>query len=96
MKFEVLSYRLVDYVPHYMHAGLQLADLVASAFYQAVDGTSPRWSTDSAMAMHKIMARLDGVVADTGLVLQPHRIDDINLSDRQKSIFQQYGYTFRN
>ncbi|GAB1381375.1 DUF3800 domain-containing protein [Pararhodobacter aggregans] len=37
MKFEVLSFNLVDYVPHYMHAGLQLADIAASAFYQAVE-----------------------------------------------------------
>lgn len=95
MRFEVLSYQLVDYVPHYMHAGLQLADLVASGFYQAVDDSSQKWSPDCAIAMSKIMARFDGSVADTGLVLQPHRINEIRLNENQKVIFQQYGYRFR-
>lgn len=95
MRFEVLSYSLVDYVPHYMEAGLQLADIAASAFYQAVDDGSPKWTTDSAECLGKIMARTDGHVADVGLVLQPWKINSIGLSAEQKKIFQHYGYKFR-
>lgn len=94
IKFEVLSFGLVDYVPHYMHAGLQLADIVASAFYQAVEINSPRWSTGPAIALGQAMARSKGLVADTGLVLQPHRIDDIALVEGQKDFFSHFGYQF--
>lgn len=94
IKFDVLSYRLTDYVPHYMHAGLQLADIAASAFYQAVETDSSRWSTDSAKALEPRMARAGKTVVDCGLVLQPHRIDSIGLSSEQKEIFQHYGFCF--
>jgi hypothetical protein len=95
MRFEVLSYNLVDYVPHYMEAGLQLADIAASAFYQAIDDRSPKWSTNSAEELQTIMARTDGYVADVGLVLQPSKIDSIGLSGNQQRIFEYYGYRFR-
>ena len=95
IKFEVLSYRLVDYVPHYMHAGLQLADIAASSFYQAVETASVRWSNDSAKALKPRMAQLGKTVVDCGLVLQPHRIDSIGLSAQQKEIFEHYGFGFR-
>ena len=95
IKFEVLSFGLVDYEPHYMHAGLQLADIVASAFYQAVETNSAKWSTEPAKALGKAMASSDGTITDTGLVIQPHRIDDIGLSMDQKQIFIHYGYQFR-
>jgi hypothetical protein len=36
-RWEVMSFKLVEHFPHYKRAGLQLADVVASAFYQAVD-----------------------------------------------------------
>lgn len=94
IRFEVLSYGLVDYVPHYMHSGLQLADIVASAFYQAVETSSRRWSTDSAKALSPRMAKVSSRVVDIGLVLQPHRIDEIGLTSEQKEIFQHFGYVF--
>lgn len=95
IKFEVLSYRLIDYVPHYMHAGLQLADIAASSFYQAVETDSLKWSNDSAKSLEPKMARAGNTVADCGLVLQPHKIDTIGLSALQKEIFEHYGFAFR-
>ncbi|SEN77279.1 Protein of unknown function [Gemmobacter aquatilis] len=95
IRFEVLSFGLVDYVPHYMHAGLQLADIAASSMYQAVEARSTRWSTACAEALSPVMARSGGSVVDTGLVLQPHKIDAIGLSGEQKMIFQHYGYRFK-
>lgn len=96
MNHEVLSFDLVDYVPHYMHAGLQLADVAASAFYQAVETSSSRWSPEPAKALSPCMARHEGEVCDVGLVLQPHAIDKIGLSRDQRSIFEHYGYKFRS
>lgn len=93
IRFEVLSYRLVDYVPHYLHAGLQLADLSASAFYQAIDTNSRKWSTESAKVLAPIVAKSQGKFADVGIVLQPHWIDK-DLTRDQKLIFQHYGYEF--
>jgi hypothetical protein len=93
--FRVLSFNLVDYVPHYMHAGLQLADIVASAFYASVETSSSRWSTTSAEALRPIMATTGREISDTGLVLQPHTINDIGLSEDQRKIFKFYGYKFR-
>ncbi|WP_017999938.1 DUF3800 domain-containing protein [Paracoccus sp. N5] len=95
IKFETLRFNLVDYVPHYMHAGLQLADIAASAFYQAVETSSPRWSTCCAKALNPIMARASKQVVDVGLVLQPHKIDQIGLSSSQREIFEFYGYEFQ-
>lgn len=93
IRFEVLNYRLVDYVPHYLHAGLQLADICASAFYQAIDVQSRNWSTDCAIKLQPIVASSKGARADIGLVLQPHWIDK-GLSTKQKQIFRHYGYKF--
>lgn len=95
IRFEVLSYRLVDYVPHYLHAGLQLADLSASAFYQAVDTNSTKWAIDYAKMLTPIVARANGSFADMGIVLQPHWIDS-GLNSDQKLIFQHFGYKFYN
>ena len=95
MNHEVLSFDLVEYVPHYMHAGLQLADIAASAFYQAVEENSSRWSPDPAIALGPRAASRDGQIADVGLVLQPHKINQIGLSKKQKQIFEHFGYKFR-
>ena len=52
---------MFDY-PHDQRAGLQLADIVASAFYQAADARGPgEWSTEGASALAPIMARENGV-----------------------------------
>lgn len=54
---EVLKFRLVDYVPHTQNAGLQLADIVASAFYQAADALGPNWNPDPARLLRPRMAK---------------------------------------
>ncbi|OBY26263.1 DUF3800 domain-containing protein [Leisingera sp. JC1] len=95
MDFRTLSFRLVEYVPHYMNAGLQLADIAASAFYQSVETGSKKWSTICAEMLACVMARDEGTVCNTGLVLQPHKVDEIGLLPEQKKIFEHYGYRFR-
>lgn len=93
IRHQTLRFGLVEYVPHTQVAGLQLADVIASAFYQAVDANSSRWTTSYAIALAPIMARERGVVADFGLVMQPTRSDEITLTEDQRRIFRHYGYT---
>ncbi|SFD19348.1 DUF3800 domain-containing protein [Tropicimonas isoalkanivorans] len=91
---QVLRFGLVEYVPHYSVAGLQLADVVASSIYQAADALGPKWAVEPAKALEPRMGREANVVADYGLVLQPSPPWKANLTDDQKSIFSHYGYKF--
>ncbi len=93
IRHQVLRFDLVEYLPHYQNAGLQLADIVASAFYQAVDTSSSRWEPNHAMLLQPIMAKERNIVADFGLALQPTNPRDLNLNEKQKIIFRHYGYT---
>ncbi|WP_198521727.1 DUF3800 domain-containing protein [Sagittula sp. P11] len=91
---QVLRFGLVEYVPHYSVAGLQLADVVASSVYQAADALGPKWSLEPAMALEPRMGREAGVIADYGLVLQPSPPWKAKLTDDQKLVFKHYGYRF--
>lgn len=81
--------------PAEQRAGLQLADIVASAFYQAADAHGPgEWSTAGAEALLPIMARENGIQRDFGVALFPTPAWKADLSDEQKAIFRTYGYDF--
>ena len=78
-------------------AGLQLADIVASAIYQGLDTHARRWSCGPAKALSGLVAR--EVVADRrltaayGLTLvpQPHKV---TLRQDQRQLFEAYGSVF--
>ena len=93
---EVMSMHLVEAHPHYKLAGLQLADIAASSFYQAVDNldTGP-CSPQYAIALEPRVA-INGRDErwDYGLVLQPTPAWNADLSPDQKVIFQHFGYDF--
>jgi len=75
---------MVDH-PHKTRAGLQLSDVVASAFYQAADCLGPgQWDTEPAKALQKIMARENGRTP-------PWKAE---LTNDQQDIFEHYGYDF--
>ncbi|WP_414815682.1 DUF3800 domain-containing protein [Rhizobium sp. IY2] len=96
-RWEVMSFHLVENYPHYQRAGLQLADVAASAFYQAVDNldTGP-CRCDYAEALSPRVAHDAGHdKRDYGLVLQPTRYWEANLSADQERIFRFYGYKFK-
>lgn len=93
IRHQVLRYDLVSDVPHEQNAGLQLADIVASAFYQSVETSGRRWETRHAKALAPIMAKERNVVADFGLALQPTNPNELSLSADQKIIFKHFGYT---
>ncbi|WP_215263409.1 DUF3800 domain-containing protein [Epibacterium ulvae] len=94
--FRFLSYKLVDYVPHYQEAGLQCSDIVASAFFRALNTENKRRNIDSAKRLSPIMARnAFNEISDFGLVLQPTNPKDLTLSKEQAEIFLHYGFSER-
>ena len=68
-------------------AGLQMADTVASAFYQAANTLSPSWSLGPAKALKPVV---EGG-ADKGVTLfpLPHQAP---VPDEARAIFRWYGY----
>jgi len=91
----VLHTDLMFDFPAEQRAGLQLADIIASAFYQAADAHGPgSWSTAGAEALARIMARENGSQRDFGVALFPTPAWKAELSDEQKQIFCTHGYEF--
>lgn len=78
-------------------AGLQLADIVASAFYQAACTALPRHTTKPAELLADRMAKAKGsrVAADCGVLRLPFPSQgEIPATDR--AIFERYGYRFED
>lgn len=81
--------------PHQQRAGLQLADVVASAFYHAADCSGPgAWSIEAAKALSPIMAKENGLQRDFGVALFPTPAWKADLTSDQRQIFEVYGYDF--
>ena len=96
IRWEVLDWRLSEPVSHASSAGAQLADIVASAFYQAVDTLPPtKWNTECAKRLAPIMAQENSSCRDFGVALQPTPPYKAKLNDRQRQIFEFYGYRFQ-
>ncbi|MDQ3145052.1 MAG: DUF3800 domain-containing protein [Pseudomonadota bacterium] len=92
---KMLSTDLMFDYPHFSRAGLQLADAVASAFYQATDCLGPgQWNTAPAMAMEPIMAKENGAASNYGVALFPTPPWKGELTVDQQAIFKAYGYDF--
>lgn len=96
---EVLRFQHIVSVPHYQLAGLQLADIAASAFYQGLDRTSGRWSIEPAIALSGLVARERvlnrKLFPDFGVTLVPQPFK-FTLPQSQRPLFETYGYMFDN
>jgi hypothetical protein len=69
--WEVLDWRLAEAVSHKSSAGAQLADVVASSFYQAIDTLPPtKWNNEFAKLLKPIVATDDGLHFNYGLSRQ--------------------------
>ncbi len=91
----MLAWDLMAAYPHETRAGLQLADFVASAFYQAIDCGGPgAWNIEPAKALAQIMPKEAGATRDFGVALFPTPPWKADLSPDQKRIFEFYGYDF--
>lgn len=96
LDWSVVSTDLIEAYNHERKAGLQLADVVASAFYQAVslrpDGTTrPQY----AELLRPRMALRDGTHAGFGVKMMPTDIWKYGVADVQTRIFLDYGYPER-
>lgn len=91
----VLHAGLCDVRPHSGLAGLQLADIAASAFFQGLDSKSSAYSTEPALALHPRVAKApkQRSAAGFGLLRLPfgHQ-GEIPVSDRR--LFEAYGYSW--
>lgn len=74
-------------------AGLQLADVVASAFYQAANTASPNFDTAPAEALRPIVPVKAGKARNVGLTVWPlpHQAP---IPMDARPIFEAYGYEF--
>ncbi|MGY0571388.1 DUF3800 domain-containing protein [Bradyrhizobium sp. RDM12] len=93
--WEVLDWRLAQPVSHSASPGAQLADVVTSAFYQAVDTLPPtKWNNEFARLLKPIMATESGSSMGYGVALQPTPTWKAKLDTKQRQIFEVYGYRF--
>jgi hypothetical protein len=98
VRWEVMDLRLQEAVQHTSNAGLQLADIVASSFFQAVDILPPTtWNPKNAELLRDRVALEAGFFHDYGVIFQPYpRITESKLLPRQKDIFEFYGFDRRD
>ena len=92
VKHQTLKFGLMSYVPHTNNAGLQLADIAASSFYQSVNTLGSKFSLEPAKLLGPVMAKKSNLVADYGLIVHPPYGLDKQLNYQQKEIFRHYGY----
>jgi hypothetical protein len=97
IKSEVVDRRLLEAVPHEMDPGLQLADIVASSFYQAIDILPPtHWNPDNAKLLKPRIATEAGFYRDYGVIFQPTPYSVAKLKPKQKLIFEFYDFDGRD
>lgn len=88
----MLSSKLIEVIQHDQNAGLQLADIVASAFYNAAHTGGATWDTSPAKALKPRVAMLNNEHTNQGLTLLPWSNWSLLLEESQKEIFRFYGY----
>lgn len=92
---DLLSRDLMIDLPHKSSSGLQLADIVASAFFSAANTIGPGdWDLRPAKALRRIMAVENGRQACFGVSLHPTPPIAAKLTNEQEVIFRYYGYEF--
>ncbi len=89
----VLDHRLIEVIEHNRSAGCQVADVVASAFFQAANVGPKKWTTANAEALKPRMASKAGNYSNFGVTLLPWRNWTLRLSEDQRKIFRYYGYS---
>ncbi|MEJ7608330.1 MAG: DUF3800 domain-containing protein [Bryobacteraceae bacterium] len=88
----VLDHRLIEVIEHNKSAGCQIADVVASSFFQAANVGPKKWTTTYAQALEPRVARKAGLHANFGLTLLPWQNWTLRLSPDQRKVFRFYGY----
>lgn len=92
--WDVLRSSLYEPVPAKTNAGVQLADIVASAIYQAANAESRTWDLAPALALRPRLCRNGGTVANCGLTLMPLKKNQRRLDAKRRELFEAYGFNF--
>ncbi|MBV7259650.1 DUF3800 domain-containing protein [Erythrobacter crassostreae] len=74
-------------------AGLQCADVVASAFYQAANASSPSFDPEPAKALNQIVTKRHGIARNVGLTVFPLQ-HQAKIPEGHRQILEFYGYEF--
>jgi hypothetical protein len=93
----VLDPALCVVKPHASLAGLHLADIAASAFFQGADHSSPSFTLDNALALKRIVPKApkQKSAAGFGLLKLPFTHQgEIPVGDRP--LFEAFGYDWKN
>jgi hypothetical protein len=97
INWQMVDLKLFEVLEHKANAGLQLADVVASSFYQAVDVLPPaNWNPSYAKLLKPRIATEHSFYRDYGVAFQPTPPHRANLLKDQKEIFEFYGYDGRD
>jgi hypothetical protein len=92
---DLLNTEIMEHHPHWSRPGLQLADIIASAFYSAANTIGPGiWDVKPAKALSRMMAVENGSARDFGVSLQPMPPWRGDLTSQQRQIFEHFGYDF--
>lgn len=94
--WETISYDLLKVYPHYERSGLQLADIVASAFFKAADkyntgSCDPRFARALRPRMARYRDQATEAAAGYGVKLMPS-FKGAKMLPEQQEIFRFYGY----
>ncbi len=91
----MLDWNLMTAFPHEERAGLQIADYVASSFYQAIDCGGPgEWDIEPAKTLGPVLPKEQGARRDFSVSLFPTPAWKADLTVDQKLIFEYFGYEF--
>jgi hypothetical protein len=97
INWQTVDLRLFEVLEHRSNAGLQLADIVASSFYQAVDLLPPtEWNPAYAKLLKPRVATENLSYQEYGVAFQPTPPYRASLLKKQKEILEFYGYEGRD
>lgn len=96
LKWSVIDFDEIRVLDHKQRAGLQLADVVAGAFFEAVErnrGSVEACDPSYAQALKPILARRPVTNSLLGFGIKPIPLPAwMNLTPEQKAVFNFYGY----
>jgi Protein of unknown function (DUF3800) len=93
INWRVFDTRLIEVLPANLNPGLQLADVVASSFYQAVDVLPPTvFNPHNARLLRPRVARHQRAFENCGVTFLPFKYHEAKLRPEQIDIFESYGF----
>lgn len=92
--WSVFDFKQVEFLDHESKPGLQLADVIASAFFQAVNVhphgyCSPHYAITLKPRMYSPPGKS---LLDEGFTVWPHSLSRVGLTNDQKKVFRSYGF----